>query len=57
LDVILPAQLESRQDMTKDGMSRDVTVQCRIDTPMEIDYYKNGRILQTVLRSILERSE
>jgi aconitate hydratase len=23
---------------------------CRIDTPVELDYYRNGGILQTVLR-------
>jgi aconitate hydratase len=26
---------------------------CRIDTPVELDYYRNGGILQTVLRKIL----
>jgi aconitate hydratase len=26
---------------------------CRIDTPVELDYYRNGGILQTVLRRIL----
>ncbi|WP_216325373.1 aconitate hydratase AcnA [Deinococcus aestuarii] len=59
-DVILPPDLKPRQDVTlrvtKDGVSRDITVQCRIDTPVEIDYYKNGGILQTVLRGILARS-
>ena len=32
-------------------------VVCRLDTPVEIDYYRNGGILQTVLRSILKREE
>jgi aconitate hydratase len=27
---------------------------CRIDTPVEMDYYRNGGILQTVLRKILK---
>ncbi len=27
---------------------------CRIDTPVEIEYYKNGGILQTVLRQLLK---
>jgi len=27
----------------------------RIDTPIELDYYRNGGILQTVLRSLLEQ--
>ncbi|MCA8965426.1 MAG: hypothetical protein KDC48_11095, partial [Planctomycetes bacterium] len=28
-------------------------VQCRIDTPVEVDYYRNGGILQTVIRKLL----
>jgi aconitate hydratase len=27
---------------------------CRIDTPVELDYYRNGGILQTVLRQLLK---
>jgi len=27
---------------------------CRIDTPVEIEYYRNGGILQTVLRNMLQ---
>lgn len=61
-DFILPADLKPRQDVQvkltdKDGNSREITVQCRIDTPVEIDYYKNGGILQTVLRGILAREK
>ncbi|MEW6421164.1 MAG: aconitate hydratase AcnA, partial [Deinococcota bacterium] len=60
-DILLPADLKPRQDVTlrvtdRSGQRRDITLQCRIDTPVEIDYYKNGGILQTVLRGILERS-
>lgn len=29
----------------------------RIDTPVELDYYRNGGILQTVLRSLLKNEE
>jgi len=36
-----------------DGNSRTITAVCRIDTPVEIDYYRNGGILQTVLRNFL----
>ena len=59
---MLPADLKPRQDVTvrvtgKDGNARDITVMCRIDTPVEIDYYKNGGILQTVLRGILSKSK
>ncbi len=35
------------------GNSRAITVQCRIDTPVEVDYYRNGGILQAVLRKLL----
>jgi aconitate hydratase len=27
---------------------------CRIDTPVEVDYYRNGGILQTMLRNRLK---
>ncbi len=36
----------------EDGSSTQLTVKCRIDTPVEIDYYRNGGILHTVLRNI-----
>ena len=26
---------------------------CRIDTPVEVEYYRNGGILKTVLRKLL----
>ena len=29
------------------------TTRCRLDTPMDVDYYRNGGILQTVLRGFL----
>jgi aconitate hydratase len=28
---------------------------CRIDTPVEIEYYRNGGILHTVLRNMLRK--
>ena len=34
------------------GASRRITVQLRIDTPVEVNYYRNGGILQTVLRKL-----
>jgi len=36
-----------------DGTKRTLTTLVRIDTPVEIDYYRNGGILQTVLRKII----
>jgi aconitate hydratase len=34
------------------GAIRSFSATCRIDTPIEIDYYRNGGILHTVLRSL-----
>ncbi len=61
-DFILPDTLKPREDVTvrvttPDGQIREFVAQCRIDTPVEIDYYKNGGILQTVLRGILAKGE
>jgi aconitate hydratase len=36
---------------------RTLTLTARIDTPVEVDYYKNGGILQTVLRRMLKGEE
>ena len=37
----------------KDGASQRVPLTLRIDTPIEVDYYRNGGILPFVLREIL----
>ncbi len=36
-----------------DGNVQEIPVKVRIDTPVELDYYRNGGILQTVLRKLL----
>jgi aconitate hydratase len=36
-----------------DGGKTEFTVKARIDTAVEVDYYKNGGILQTVLKNML----
>ncbi|RIK82990.1 MAG: aconitate hydratase AcnA [Planctomycetota bacterium] len=36
-----------------DGSVNEFQAKVRIDTPVEIDYYRNGGILQTVLRKLL----
>ncbi|MEX1123373.1 MAG: hypothetical protein WED82_14630, partial [Balneolales bacterium] len=36
-----------------DGTIVEFDTLCRIDTPVEVDYYRNGGILQTVLRKRL----
>ena len=38
------------------GESKAFPARVRIDTPVELDYYKNGGILQTVLRKLLKAS-
>jgi aconitate hydratase len=36
------------------GVSKNFDVRVRIDTPVELEYYRNGGILQTVLRKLLK---
>jgi aconitate hydratase len=36
-----------------DGSKKNITLVCRLDSPIEIAYYRNGGILHYVLRSIL----
>jgi hypothetical protein len=53
----LDAKLKPQQDLTlrisrKDDKVENVPVRCRIDTPIEIDYYQNGGILPYVLRQL-----
>ena len=40
--------------LAQDGSTQDVKVLLRIDTPIEVDYYKHGGILPYVLRDILK---
>ena len=56
----LGSTLKAQQDLTlritrKSGAIEDVPVRCRIDTPIEIEYYQHGGILPYVLRQILSR--
>jgi len=39
----------------KDGAVVDQTVRLRIDTPIEVDYYRHGGILPFVLRAITNK--
>ena len=53
-------ELKAQQDLTlrityADGQTKDVAVLCRIDTPIEVEYYKHGGILPYVLREILSK--
>ncbi len=42
------------QDTSGKVNEREIPVLCRLDTPVEIHYYKNGGILHTVLRSFMQ---
>ena len=50
---IKPQQLATLVIHRADGTSVDVKVLLRIDTPIEVDYYKHGGILPFVLRQLL----
>ncbi|XAE59337.1 hypothetical protein OH491_22005 [Termitidicoccus mucosus] len=57
----LDSNIRPQQDLTlrimrKDGAVEDVSVRCRIDTPIEIDYYQHGGILPYVLRQIVSKN-
>ncbi|RLA12218.1 MAG: aconitate hydratase AcnA, partial [Gammaproteobacteria bacterium] len=41
---------------TVDGNSKDIEVLARIDTPIEVDYYRHGGILNYVLRNFMAAS-
>ncbi len=54
----LDGEIKPQQNATlvihrEDGSTQEVTVLLRIDTPIEVDYYKHGGILPFVLRQLL----
>jgi aconitate hydratase len=58
----LGADLKPRQDVTlritrKDDSVQDVTVKVRIDTPIEVDYYRHGGILPFILRQLINEAK
>jgi aconitate hydratase len=55
----LDESLKPRQKVTlvvteKDGRKREISLTVRIDTPVEVEYYRHGGILPYVLRNILK---
>jgi aconitate hydratase len=57
----LDANLKPQQDLSlritrQDGGVEEVPVRCRIDTPIEIDYFQHGGILPFVLRQLLAKA-
>jgi aconitate hydratase len=56
----LNGDLKPQQDVTltirrKDGSTRQVALLLRIDTPIEVDYYRHGGILPYVLRQLVSK--
>ena len=54
----LADDIQPRQDVTvratcPDGSVKEFQVVARLDTTIDVDYYKNGGILQTVLRNLV----
>jgi aconitate hydratase len=54
-DTLAPRTALTVKAMWKDGTAKTFTVLCRIDTPEELHYYKNGGILPYVLRSLARK--
>ncbi|MEY3951816.1 MAG: aconitate hydratase, partial [Pseudomonadota bacterium] len=57
-DIVIPENLQPQQDLEvvitrQDGSKQSITVLCRIDTPIEVDYFMHGGILPYVLRELL----
>jgi aconitate hydratase len=57
-DIEIPAELKPQQDIvmtirSADGSTRKVTLLSRIDTAIEVDYFRHGGILPYVLRDLL----
>jgi aconitate hydratase len=57
-DIVVPKDIRPQQDLTlvitrRDGTRKEVPVLCRIDTPIEVDYYNGGGILPFVLRELM----
>jgi len=57
-DIAVPGEIRPQQDMTMritraDGSTREVALLCRIDTPIEVDYFRHGGILPFVLRELV----
>ena len=52
-DAVKPGQDLEVTATADDGAELRFHALCRLDTPMDVDYYRNGGILQTVLRGFL----
>ena len=55
-DAITPGMSVQVTATKADGTKIEFGTLCRLDTPVEVTYYENGGVLQTVLRRILNES-
>lgn len=53
-DNLKPMQMVQVTARKANGETVKFEARCRIDTPVEVDYYRNGGILQTVLRQFMK---
>ena len=53
-DDVKPKQMITVDVTKEDGSTMQFEAICRLDSPVEIDYYRNGGILHTVLRAIAQ---
>jgi aconitate hydratase len=51
-DDVQPLQMLDVTATRTDGSTMTFTAQIRLDTPVEVEYYRNGGILHTVLRQL-----
>lgn len=56
LDAVKPLQEMTASITFANGETRDITVKCRIDTAVEIEYIENGGVLHYVLRNLAKAS-
>ena len=49
-----PQQKVKIRATREDGSVLEFTAIARLDTPVDVDYYRNGGILQTVLRNLVK---
>ncbi len=57
----LSEKVQPRQELTlvikrSDGKEENISVTCRIDTPIEVEYYRHGGILPFVLRQLVAKA-
>ncbi|GAB4416548.1 MAG: aconitate hydratase AcnA [Sideroxydans sp.] len=57
----LSGEIKPQQDVTltitrRDGSKQSLTLLLRIDTPIEVDYYRNGGILPFVLKELMAQN-